>query len=150
MKTKKIKIILFSLLFLFLCLPAYAGGLGDAFSTGEDAPLGNVAEGAGYDTSETGINPIIQAVIQVLLSFLGVIFLILVIYGGFLWMTASGNEEQIGKAKKILKSAIVGLIIVMAAYAISWFVIGELGERMLDENGGTEGGEAKAIIQYYS
>ena len=137
MKTKKIKIFLFSLLLLFLCLPVHAGGLENAFDTGKASSLGKVGEEAGYDREKTGIIPIVQTVIQVVLSFLGVVFLILVIYGGFLWMTASGNEEQVGKAKNILKSAIIGLIIVMMAYAISWFVTNAIGENALQDNEGS-------------
>ena len=118
--------------FLFLCFPVYAGGLDNAFNT--SGALGEVGEEAGYDTSQEGILPIIKTIIQVALSFLGVIFLILVIYGGFLWMTASGNEEQVGKAKKILKSAIIGLVIVIMSYAISWFVTNAIGENALQDN----------------
>jgi len=44
-------------------------------------------------------------------------------YGGFLWMTAAGNEQQIEKAKKILTSSVVGLVIVILAYALSLFII---------------------------
>ena len=61
-----------------------------------------------------------------LLSFIGVLFFILMVYGGFLWMTAQGNEEQIGKAKNLIISAVIGIIIVMSAYAITAFVGGTL------------------------
>ena len=44
-------------------------------------------------------------------------------YAGFLWMTASGNSEQVEKATGILKMAIIGLIIVMAAYSITYFAL---------------------------
>jgi len=66
------------------------------------------------------------SIIGTLLSFLGVIFMILVIYGGILWMTARGNEAQVDKAKNLLVNAIIGLIIVLAAYAITAFIGGEL------------------------
>ena len=130
MKNKIKKVLLFSLIFLFLVVPisiSAQGNLGDAFGD----PLEQVGEESGYDTSQDSINPIISTVIQAILSLLGVIFLVLIIYGGFLWMTARGNEEQVGKAKKILSAAIIGLIIVVAAYAISWFVLSQLTERTL-------------------
>lgn len=144
MRNKKIKIFLTSLLFFVLCLPVYAGGLQNAFNT--SGALGDVAGEAGYDTSQEGVLPIIKTIIQVALSFLGVIFLILVIYGGFLWMTASGNEEQVGKAKKILKSAIIGLVIVMMSYAISWFVTNALGENALQDDESSSGESQSLII----
>lgn len=58
-----------------------------------------------------------------LLAFLGVIFMALIIYGGFLWMTARGAEDQIGKAKKIITSATIGLAVVLTAYLISLIVV---------------------------
>jgi len=66
---------------------------------------------------------IVGAVIKILLSFLGVIFLVLLIYGGYLWMTARGEEALAKKAKDIIKNAIIGLVIVLAAYAITNFVM---------------------------
>jgi len=54
---------------------------------------------------------------------MGVIFLILAIYGGFKWMTAAGNEESVEKAKKTITNAILGLVIVLAAYAIVKFIV---------------------------
>ena len=68
----------------------------------------------------------IGQIILSLLSLLGVIFLGLMIYGGLLWMTAEGKEERVEKAKKILTGSITGLIIVLAAYAISYFAISAL------------------------
>lgn len=56
------------------------------------------------------------------LSLLGVVFLILTIYGGFTWMLARGNEQESEKARKIIADSIIGLIIVLAAYAITVFV----------------------------
>lgn len=85
-------------------------------------------------TTETGkveksIESTIGGVVQAILSFLGVVFLILMIYGGFLWMTAKGNEEQVTKAKNLIVAAIIGIIIVISAYAISYFVISSAGEK---------------------
>jgi len=56
------------------------------------------------------------------LSFLGAIFLILMIYGGVLWMTAAGNDQQIGKARTLIVAAIIGLLIVLSAYAITSYL----------------------------
>lgn len=61
-------------------------------------------------------------VIGQVLSFLGVIFLILMIVGGIQWMTAAGNQERVAKAKQLITSAIIGLVIVFSAYAITAFI----------------------------
>ena len=65
-------------------------------------------------------------IIGTILSFVGVLFLILMIYAGILWMTAQGNENQVSKAKGLLVNGIIGLIIVFAAYAITSFIGGEI------------------------
>ncbi|MEI7620712.1 MAG: hypothetical protein WCJ57_04060 [Candidatus Falkowbacteria bacterium] len=64
----------------------------------------------------------ISAILTTALSFLGVIFLLLMIYGGILWMTARGNEKTVDQAKNIIFDAIIGLVIVASAYAITYFV----------------------------
>ncbi len=64
----------------------------------------------------------INSILATALSFLGVIFLIMMIYAGILWMTARGNEKRVDTAKTMLADTIVGIIIVAAAYAISYFV----------------------------
>lgn len=65
----------------------------------------------------------VSQIIKVLLSFLGIIFIVLIIYAGYTWMLAAGNEENISRAKKIISAAIIGLTIVLAAYFITFFVI---------------------------
>ena len=67
-------------------------------------------------------------VIKVVVSLLGVILACFLIYGGVLWMTSGGNEEQIKKAKGLINNAIIGLVIVVFAYAIAAFVINSLSE----------------------
>jgi amino acid permease len=64
----------------------------------------------------------VASVISIALSFLGVIFLILMIYAGFLWMTAHGNDAQIKTATTTMQRAVIGLIIVASAYIITAFV----------------------------
>jgi len=65
-------------------------------------------------------------IIQVIIGFLGVIAIIIILVGGFKWMTSAGNEEKVGEAKKLLSAGIIGLIIILAAYAITTFVINAL------------------------
>jgi len=92
----------------------------------------NAANQAGYNavgTTETTLAENIGFVIKTALSFVGVIFLCLSIYAGFLWMTAGGEEEAVKKAQTILKQAVIGLIIVVSAYSITSFVVPMLVEK---------------------
>lgn len=61
-------------------------------------------------------------IIGVILSFVGVLFLGLMIYAGLMWMTSQGNEQQVTKAKDLITNSVIGLIIVFAAYAITVFI----------------------------
>ncbi|MFA6392373.1 MAG: pilin [Patescibacteria group bacterium] len=66
------------------------------------------------------------AIIQWILGLLGLIAVILVLYGGFTWMTAGGNEEKVEKAKKIITAAVIGLVIILVAWAIVIFALNVL------------------------
>jgi hypothetical protein len=95
---------------------------------------GSVAKNAGYsDAAGVSLDSTIGKVIQVALSFVGVVFLILMIYGGYLWMTARGEEQTVTKAKSLIQAAVIGLIIVVMAYAISYFVLKNVGGEMLNQ-----------------
>ncbi len=87
---------------------------------------GKVAAQAGYDKSDesgTALSEKVGGIIKIAMTLVGTLFLALTVYAGFLWMTASGNEEQVTKATNILKMAVIGLIIVVAAYGITAFVV---------------------------
>lgn len=76
-----------------------------------------------------GTRPLIETVtgiIQIIIGFLGIVALIIVLIGGFKWMTAAGNEEKVAEAKKLLGAGVIGLVIILAAWAITTFVIGAL------------------------
>ncbi len=62
---------------------------------------------------------IIGKTINLALTFVGVIFLLLMVYAGFLWMTARGKEDQITKARDMIIATVIGLVIVTSAYAIT-------------------------------
>lgn len=76
--------------------------------------------------SESEPSALIAEIIKVVLSLLAVVFLILIIVSGVKWMTANGEEEQIKKAKATLINAVIGLLIIFAAYAITYFVFSNL------------------------
>lgn len=65
---------------------------------------------------------IVATIINGVLTILGVVAVALIIYGGFVWMTAGGNEENVKKARGILKAAVIGLIIILASYGITLYV----------------------------
>jgi len=71
------------------------------------------------------------SIISALLSLVGVVFFILFLYGSIMWMTAAGNDEKVGSAKKIIVSSVIGLAIVSLAYVISFFVIQALEKNAL-------------------
>ncbi len=103
----------------FCCDPA--GGGGAAGAGGEvGAGLKEAAGVAGIGKFNIAIK--IGDIISLILGFVGVIFLILMIAGGLMWMTASGNEERVTKAKSLITNAVIGMIIVFSAYAITYFV----------------------------
>lgn len=70
---------------------------------------------------------IVANVLGLALSFLGVIFFLIIIIAGLVWMTAMGSPEKAEKAKDMLEAAVVGLVIVLGAYAITKFVFKSIG-----------------------
>lgn len=62
-------------------------------------------------------------IIQILMGLLGIIAVVLILVGGFKWMTAMGNEDKVAEAKKLLGAGVIGLLIVLAAWALAMFVI---------------------------
>ena len=103
--------------------------------------LAQVADDLGVnDLSNTNLGTreltdTIAMLINVFLGLLGTIAVVLIIYGGWMWMTSQGNAEKVQKAKMILTSAIIGLVIILASYAIARFVL----QNIYDATGG-EGG----------
>lgn len=116
--------IIFIGLTIFLLVPmlSLAQGLQpDALSdinSQNEVFLGKAGLGTGASVSS-----VISRVIRVVLSFLGIIFLVLIIYAGFTWMTAAGNEDNIRRAKMVMTAAVIGLAIVLGAYIITYFIL---------------------------
>lgn len=91
--------------------------------------LKTTGQSASYDTSKEGeaaLASIIGAGIKVILGLVGVILLGLIIFAGFKWMTAGGEAGEVQKAKDTLQRAIIGLVIIVAAYTIASFVMNKL------------------------
>lgn len=88
--------------------------------------------GIGYATN-TGLGnadprDIAAQVINILLGFLGIIAVVIILIGGFKWMTAGGNEDKVAEAKKLLAAGAIGLIIVFMAYGLAQYVLSKLVE----------------------
>ena len=129
MKNKIRKIFLISLLLVGVLL---AARLVLAADFGVNEVNNGLAGSLGSDDPRT----IAGRIINIALGFLGAIAIGLIIYAGFLWMTSNGNEEKVETAKKILKNAAIGLVIILASWAIATFIISRLGGAI---NGGNNG-----------
>ena len=93
--------------------------------------LQNSGGAAGYSipqgsSADSFMQTTIGQIISIALGFIGVLFLILIIYSGYQWMTAGGNEETVTKAKKRITEAAIGLIIILAAWLLTFFVLNNL------------------------
>ena len=73
--------------------------------------------------STEDLSTTISNIINAVLALVGVVALGVILYGGFRWMTAAGNEESVGEAKKIITAGVIGLIIVIIGWAVVSFVI---------------------------
>lgn len=122
---KKIFTFLISLsVLLTVCLPVLA----------KDPPTGlqgaagrlEVINSEVYDSNAKPIQEVVGGIISGALTLLGVVFLILTVYGGYVWLLASGDESEVTRAQGILKTAVIGLIIVTMAYAITYYVVDNL------------------------
>ena len=104
---------------LLIAIPALA-------SFSDASGLTGSAGAAGLGSFGTNAPQFIGRFVGALISLLGMVFVVLLVYGGFTWMTAQGSEEKIKKAKGIISSAVIGLVVVFASYAIAQAVIGAI------------------------
>lgn len=107
----KKQLLAFSLLSLLL-VPVTALA-SDPFGTGYGSLIGLGTQ----DVRET-----IARIINVVLGILGIVVTLIIIAGGFRWMTAGGNEESVAQAKKIISAGVIGLLIIIIAYALSTWI----------------------------
>ncbi len=102
---------------LFTATAAFAQDMRD------DTGLTSTANEAGFITQAQPLTALAGNLIAGALSLLGAVFTGLIIWGGFIWMTAQGEKDKISKAKNVITSAIIGLVIIFASYAIADLVI---------------------------
>ena len=72
------------------------------------------------------IETTISGVVNIILGFLGILTTLIILMGGFKWMTSQGNTEKVDEAKKLIGAGVVGLVIVLTSYAIAQFVLRSL------------------------
>lgn len=118
---KKIGFLFFSFLLLACFLPANVNATNITPSSGLDT---TASQGTNMNQLKTMDDPkkILGGLLGKALAFVGVLFFLLMIYGGFKYMISMGNEQEIKDAKALIKYAIIGLIVILSAYAITSFI----------------------------
>ncbi|MFA6421921.1 MAG: hypothetical protein WCV92_00755 [Candidatus Buchananbacteria bacterium] len=120
--SKKIGAFIISLALLaMVALPVVASA---QLVNGSDI-TGEFTNAAGIQTNQELPN-IIGSIVYIILSFLGIVAVLIILLGGFKWMTAQGDDTKVEKAKKLIYSGIIGLVIIFAAVAIAMFVLNNL------------------------
>ena len=84
------------------------------------------ASAFGNKTNETTLTQFVADLLNVFFGLLGTIFIVLMVYGGYTWMTAAGNSDKVEKAQGIIKVAVIGIIVIASAYAITYFIFARL------------------------
>ena len=84
----------------------------------------DVESALGLGTQDVRVT--IARIINVFMGLLGIVAVVIILYGGYLWMTAAGNEDRVEKAKKLIVAGIIGLAIILSAYAIARFLVNSL------------------------
>lgn len=125
MKTKKSTLkqilvllgVMTGVLALFNMIPV--AGAQSMLSTGDN--IGAVSQATG---GETDLRELIKTLINYALGFLGLFAVIMVIYGGFLYVSSAGDEEKVGKGKNIILYAVIGIIIILLSFVLVNAVLG--------------------------
>ncbi|PIR12800.1 hypothetical protein COV49_04150 [Candidatus Falkowbacteria bacterium CG11_big_fil_rev_8_21_14_0_20_39_10] len=133
----KILIVFMILAGLMFVSAAWAANPASPSTNSVSGLLKDAAGSAKYDTTpeKSDLVILVGNVIQVFLSILGIIFMGLALYGGYLWMNARGNEEQVTKSKNLLRDAVIGLVIIVGAYAITYFVMATIAKNYITNPG---------------
>ena len=92
-------------------------------------PLTNLGAATPNSIKGASLPEMIGTIIKTVISLLGIIMVVYIIYGGFLWTTAGGDTSKVQKAKDIIKNSIIGVIIILASYSITEFVIDSLSRQ---------------------
>lgn len=77
-------------------------------------------------SSGTDLRFLIARIIQIVLTFLGIIAISITLYAGFLWMSSGGDEDKIDRAKRTLKNSIIGLVIILSSWGVTTYIISKI------------------------
>src|SRR3989344_2840313 len=91
----------------------------------EISPLvrGLVIFGTYLGLPSTDPRSILSNIIRTILGFLSIIFLLMILYGGLIWMTSGGDDEKVTKARRTLINAIIGIVIILSANSIVTYLV---------------------------
>ncbi|MBI5654781.1 hypothetical protein HZC53_03975 [Candidatus Uhrbacteria bacterium] len=103
------------------------------------------AEAAGVTGGTTDLVVIIGRIINIALGFIGIVFLVLMLYAGYMYMTAAGDPEKVKKAVNTIKNSVIGLVIIASAWAITSFILGFFADM---SGGGISGGTTGPASQF--
>ncbi len=138
MRQKLLKKVVILAMALIVLTPVFAFSLPTMVAAGTTGgatldPWGTNTGGPAQDTVGTKLGlgnkdprAIAAQIINVILGFLGIIAVVIILLGGFKWMTAGGNEDKTGEAKKLIVAGVIGLLIIIASFAIASFVLKQL------------------------
>jgi cytochrome bd-type quinol oxidase subunit 2 len=125
--TKILKqIILLSSLVAILILPYFVFAQSSALKELQNVGTGDGTSGPYQTATEATAGDIAASIITIFLGLLGIIFLGLLIYGGYKYLMARGNQDQVEEAMSTIRRAIIGLLIITAAYAITFYIFSKL------------------------
>lgn len=101
----------------------------DAFTAGEPAAnLTATGDEFSATATEDTIFETVGKLVNIVLGILGIILFLYILWAGFIWMTAAGDTGKVEKAQKMMIQATIGIIIILSAYAISFFAVDQLVE----------------------
>ena len=125
MKYKVVFIVIFTLALGLVMAPAMAAS-DDVFGL---KPISSSTDGTGgIALGNEDLIVTATRIINVALGLLGIVAVVIILIGGFKWMTAGGNDEGVTEARKLIFSGIIGIAIILSAWAIARFVLVQLGE----------------------
>lgn len=95
-------------------------------NTGGDTLFGLDTFGNQTELGDAELPSMVASIINVALSLLGIVAIVIILLGGFKWMTAGGNDEKVTEARKLIFAGVIGMAIILSSYAIARFVLQSL------------------------
>lgn len=97
--------------------PGVFTGLAEEYFTGEGGPF------QGGSDLQNNLPTAIGSIISIFLSLIGVVLLVIIVYAGYLWLTAGGNDDQVSHAKQLIKNGVIGMVIALSAFILTQFIV---------------------------